>query len=97
MALQNTSTGEYLKIDSLQISDGSTHSISYSKYASLEHRESGDTEFLHKQTGSVNSGALQTELGKPADTTKSILDNFKTAGYAAIKADTFEFSTWSDA
>lgn len=97
MALQNTTTGEYLKIDSLQISDGNAHSISYSKYASLEHRTNGDTDFLHKQTGSVNSGALQVELGKPADQTKTILDNFKTAGYAAIKADTFDFSTWSDA
>lgn len=94
MALQNTSTGEYLKIDSLQISDGSMHSISYSKYASLAHRESGDTEFLHKQTGSVNSGALQTELAKNANSTKSILDNFKTAGYKAIKLDSFEFSDW---
>lgn len=94
MAMQNPETGEYLKIDSLQISDGSMHSISYSKYASLEHRTSGDTEFLHKQTGSVNSGALQTELEKPADTTKSILDNFKTAGYKAIVADSFDFSTW---
>ena len=94
MALQNTSTGEYLKIDSLQISDGNAHSISYSKYASLEHRESGDTEFLHKKIGTVNSGALQTELAKNANSTKSIIDNFKTAGYKAIASDSFDFSTW---
>lgn len=96
MALQNTETGEYLKIDSLQIADNSKHSISYSKYANIEHRESGDTDFLHKQTGSVNSGHLQTELAKKSNADLSILDNFKTAGYNAIKADTFEFSNWSD-
>lgn len=95
MALQNTATGEYLKITSIQLGEWS--SINYHIYANLEHRENGDTEFLHKQTGSVNSGALQTELNKNAASTKSIMDNFKTAGYPAIKADTFDFSTWSDA
>lgn len=93
MALQNPTTGEYLRIDSINLND-STNSISYSKYASLEHRTTGDTDFLHKQNGTVNSGALQTELEKNAASTKSITDNLKTAGYKAIKLDSFEFSDW---
>lgn len=92
MALQNPATGEYLKITSIQLGDWS--SINYDIYANLEHRENGDTEFLHKKTGTVNSGALQAELAKNANSTKSIIDNFKTAGYKAIVADSFDFSAW---
>lgn len=92
MALQNPTTGEYLKITSIQLGEWS--SINYDIYANLEHRGNGDTEFLHKKIGTVNSGALQTELEKNAASTKSITDNLKTAGYKAIKLDSFEFSDW---
>ena len=95
MALISTN-GEYLRITNISLQDGYVNNVSYDIFQSKEHRTSGDTEFLHKKTGSVNSGALQTELDKTGDSKKSIVDNFKVASYTAIKNDTFDFSNWTD-
>ena len=95
MALTGTN-GEYLRIESITIDADYICSVNYKIYASQAHRNSGDTDFLHSKMGNVNSGALQTKLALNANSSMSIIDNLKTQSYEAIKADTFEISTWTD-
>ena len=88
--------GEYLRIINISLQDGYVNNVSYDIFANEAQRTAGLTEFEVKRSGSVNSGALQTELDKMGDVTRSIVDNFKVASYNAIKNDTFDFSNWTD-
>ena len=96
MALKNPTTNEYLRIERVTFDGEYCSNVDYKIYANEAHRESGDTDFLHSKSGSVNSGALQAEFAKKANPELSIIDNIKTAAYNAIKADTFEISNWAD-
>jgi len=89
--------GRYLRIDRCFLNSEFISDIHYKIYVNKAHRENGDTEFMRAIDGHLNNGALQDELNSIADNSKSIIDNFKTAGYAAIKADNLEFSNWVDA
>lgn len=88
--------GEYLRIESIIIDSNYVCNVNYKIYANIQHRQTGDTEFLHSKFGNVNSGALQIKLNENADNTLSIINNLKKASYEAIKQDNFEFSNWSD-
>lgn len=96
MALTNPATGEYLRIEGLALSENSVSQINYSIYANAAHRQSGDTEFLKRKSGFADSGHVADNFASIADSTLSIENNIKTAGYLAIKADNFEFSAWED-
>ena len=95
MALQGPNN-EYLRIESINIDTDYVCTVSYKIYANLEHRQNGDTQFLHSRFGSVNSGILQTMLNSVADNSLTIINNIKKASYEAIKQDNFEISTWID-
>ena len=98
MALQSPN-GKYLKIVSTRFDEDYVSDISYKIYMSKAHRDAPDApewEDFPIKMGGVNSGLLQIQLQKKADANLSLVDNIKKAGYLAIKADTFEISTWLD-
>lgn len=97
MALTDPITGEYLRIDSIRFDRDYICTLDYKIYANIEHRKEANASYRKARFGSVNSGKLQQFLNALPNPALSIIDNVLKAGYEAIKADTFEFSTWQDA
>jgi len=98
MALINPNTNEYLRIKSITVDSDYVCSVNYAIYASKEQRLNPESYpyLLIRDNLHLNSGALQVEITKLADSKTSIMDNFKKAAYIAIHNDNFEFSGWDD-
>lgn len=97
MALINPQTGQYAKVNRVTTDSNFICTADMEIYVNKEHRLNPSNYPQYMVLSShINNGALQTELTKTADSSLSIIDNFKKATYAAIKADNFELSSWAD-
>lgn len=100
MALLNQSSGEYLKIVSMQF-DFTTgnHHVNYLIFKDLEQRQRYDrgiTEYEKYQSGLFNGlGYIDVEINKAITETTTAKDAILSACYHALKADMF--GSWIDA
>lgn len=97
MALINSEIGQYAKVSRITIDLNFICTADLEIYVNKEHRlNPSNFQQYMILLSHINNGALQTELTKKADSNLSILDNFKKATYVAVKADSFDLSTWTD-
>lgn len=80
MALKNSITNEYLKVNQM-----TENLVSFDLYKDKKHRQDGDTKYMiHLDCSEYISNGSEYLETLP-DNRKSILDNTKTAGYNALK------------
>ena len=91
MSKLNPTTGEILTIE-----DANANQVTFRLQANAEQRARYKAnEMTEYETTKQDSRQVEVNLGVPADSTKSIVGNWITAGYVALNT-LDEFATWVD-